>query len=80
MKVVLSTTNFKANYDRGRKEFNKLSQTEQVTLVGVERARQHYNKTHTPILPAQNTDLGVYLKRKVSLQNALKEALKKFKL
>ncbi len=72
MKVSFSTA-----INKGKQEFNKLSQTERAIKIGVEKFRQNYNKTHTPILSAPKNNIGKFIRFKVSIKQALEKALKK---
>ncbi len=74
MKVSFSTA-----LNKGKQKFNKFSQTEQAIKLGVEKFRQNYNKTHTPILSAPKNNIGKFLRLKVSIKQAIEQVLKKNK-
>jgi len=77
MRILTVGPVFIANYQAGKKEFEKLSDTEKTIKVGFEIFRQNYNSTHSNKLTQLKGDLAAFIKRKVSFKIAFDRAIKK---
>lgn len=66
MKVVFSAHNLKKkNYNINRREL--------AILKGVEKARQHYNSTHTPSLSVPKDEKGQHIRLLVNISKIIKK-------
>ena len=58
----IQPVSFCGNISKGRKEFETLSDYEQIILKATEKFRQQYNQTHVPPILTKDTDLAEYVK------------------
>ena len=66
------------NIEKGRKEFNALSPTEQAIKCGIEQFRQRFNRHNNYTLSCPNNDLNGYIRYRIMISNAVKKATAKF--
>jgi len=76
--MKVSAVSFKSGYLDGKKEFDKLSDTQKAVRLGIEEFRQNQSAPYPRIQP-DNTPLGNYVRYSVMVKRALKETLKKFR-
>ena len=76
--MKVQAVNFCGDISKGKKEFEKLPLAKQVALKSMEKFRQEFNQTHTPPIPAKDTDLAKYVRHAVFIENLAKSKMKTF--
>lgn len=67
-----------SSYKEGKDQFEKLSKLQKVGVIGVEQARQNYNRTlGYPKLQMKPTPLNYYVKHLVDIKNIIKDVISK---
>lgn len=71
---------FTGKYNNGRKQFEKLSADKKVIKLATEEFRQNFNNKNIGFkLSSRDSDLNEYVRHKIFIKKALKNALKSFK-